>query len=77
MNKKLNILVLEDAPEDAKFIEQALSKSGLAFTVRRVASRPDFVKAVQDFRPNVILADYDLPRFNALEALEWMNREYC
>ncbi|PYI87975.1 MAG: hypothetical protein DME26_04490 [Verrucomicrobia bacterium] len=75
MNKKLNILVLEDVPEDAKFIERALSKSGLAFTVRRVASRPDFVKAVQDFRPNVILADYDLPRFNALEALEWMNEQ--
>ena len=75
MNKKLNILVLEDVPEDAKLIEQALSKSGLAFTVRRVTSRPDFVKAVQDFRPNVILADYDLPRFNALEALEWMNEQ--
>ncbi|MCK9209709.1 MAG: response regulator [Ignavibacteriaceae bacterium] len=69
MEKELKILMLEDVPEDAEIIEWELKHSGLSFTAKRVETESDFLDALSKFSPDLILADYLLPSFNALFAL--------
>ena len=69
MDEKLRILILEDVPSDAELIEFELRKAHIEFTSKCVGTRDDFVKALEDFNPDLILSDYRLPMFNGMEAL--------
>ena len=69
MSEKIRILILEDNPADAELEERALRRGELDFTSLRVETRLEFLGALRDFQPHVILADYTLPTFNGLEAL--------
>jgi PAS domain S-box-containing protein len=64
------VLILEDDPADAELIERELRRSRLQFKAQRVQDREHFVAALRTFQPSLILADYTLPRFDALKALE-------
>ena len=70
MEKELKILMLEDVEEDAGLLDRVLTKEKIKFTRLRVTSREDFIKALSDFEPNVILSDHALPQFNSIEALK-------
>ena len=70
MEKELKILMLEDVEEDAGLLDRVLTKEKVRFTRLRVTSREDFIKALRDFEPNVILSDHALPQFNSVEALK-------
>ncbi len=70
MGKELRILILEDVPTDAELIERELQKAGIAFSSRRVETREDFIKGLDEFVPDLILADQKLPAFDGLSALE-------
>ena len=76
MGKKLQILILEDVPADASLMERELRKAGVAFVTRCVETEEDFVKGIQEFNPDLILADYTLPSFDGLSALA-IAREQC
>jgi PAS domain S-box-containing protein len=65
----IKILILEDAEADAKLIERALRTGGVDFSSWRVDTREDFVRALDERLPDVILADFNLPGFDGLEAL--------
>ncbi len=69
MPDELKILILEDEPTDAELAIQALRKAGIAFSFRRVDTRDGFVAALDEYRPDIVLADYHLPAFAGLEAL--------
>lgn len=69
MDKDLKILMLEDLPEDMGLIEYFLRKEGLKFITRRVDSKPEFIEALREFNPDVILSDHALPQFNSIDAL--------
>ncbi|MCX7173026.1 MAG: PAS domain S-box protein [Proteobacteria bacterium] len=69
MPDKLRILMLEDEPADTEFAVEALRNAGMLFSSLRVDTRVRFITALEEFRPNVILADYRLPGFDGLEAL--------
>ena len=66
----LRILILEDRATDAELITRALSRAGLVFTSRRVDRRDDFVREVVAFAPDLVLADFTLPGFDAIAALD-------
>lgn len=70
MGKELRILILEDVPADAELMEHELKKAGIKFKSIRVDIRDDFIKGLEDFLPDIILADYKLPAFDGLSALE-------
>ena len=70
MGDPLRILLLEDDPVDAELAERALRKAGLVFTSHRAKDRAGFLAALTEFAPNLVLADYHLPQFDGLEALE-------
>jgi two-component system, cell cycle sensor histidine kinase and response regulator CckA len=65
----LRILILEDVPMDAELVEYELERASIPFLSRRVDSRDGFLHALDDFRPDLILSDYTLPRFDGMTAL--------
>jgi len=67
---KLEILILEDVDDDAKLVERALRSGGLEFSALRVETREDFLHALVEIRPDVILADCRLPYFDGRTALK-------
>ena len=70
MTEKLKVLILEDVPTDAELVERELRKAKLGFSSKRVETREDFIKALQDFASDIILSDYKLPQFDGMAALE-------
>jgi two-component sensor histidine kinase len=66
----LRILLLEDSALDAELVTEALASARLAIEIERVDSASGFTRAVQDERWDIILADYRLPAFDGLSALE-------
>ena len=69
MPDELKILMLEDEPVDAELAMRELRKAEIAFSSRRVDTREAFVAALEEFRPDIVLADYHLPTFDGLAAL--------
>jgi CheY-like chemotaxis protein len=57
----LRVLLLEDNPADAELNAYALRHAGLVIETRRVEHERDFVLALSEFRPDIILADFNLP----------------
>jgi len=72
--KGLRILMLEDNPADSELVESELQNAGILFSALRVETRSDFLKALKTFSPDVILADFSLPQFDALLALALRNK---
>ena len=70
MDHELRILMLEDAETDAEIIEEELREAGLVFSARRVESREDFIRGLEEFAPDIVLADYRLPAFDGLAAVK-------
>jgi PAS domain S-box-containing protein len=65
----LRVLILEDVPMDAELVEYELGRARIPFEARRVDTRERFLGELQAFRPDVILSDYTLPRFDGMSAL--------
>jgi PAS domain S-box-containing protein len=63
------ILHLEDGDDDAYFVEQALRGDSILGELRRVENAEAFRLALQEFQPDLILADYQLPDMDGMEAL--------
>ncbi|MFZ2419711.1 MAG: PAS domain S-box protein, partial [Anaerolineae bacterium] len=66
----LHILHLEDNPTDAELAQAMLEADGIECAVTRVETRADFLAAVEQGGFDLILADYSLPSFDGLAALE-------
>jgi two-component system sensor histidine kinase UhpB len=65
----LKILHLEDLPSDAELVDRVLRKAKFDFEKKVVVDRPEFIQALHEFQPDIILSDHSLPAFNSLEAL--------
>ena len=69
MDKNIRILILEDRASDADLVEFELMEAGLAFTPKRTVNEKEFLQALQEFSPDLILSDYDLPQYTGSLAL--------
>ena len=69
MDKVLRILILEDRASDADLIEFELAEARLAFTPRRTMNEKEFLTGLEEFSPDLILSDYDLPQYTGALAL--------
>src|ERR1041385_4603517 len=67
--QKLNLLLVEDTASDAELIEKELSKARIEFSSRRVNSEEAFQQAVSECPPDLILSEYALKEFTAVDAL--------
>src|SRR5882762_2822956 len=70
MNPKLQLLTVEDSEPDAEVVARSLRKAGLIVDIRRVQTEHDFMSALRERTPDLILSDFSLPQFDGLRALE-------
>ena len=72
----LCILHLEDSVPDHLLVKREFLKSGEPVALKRVETLSDFAQALDEVRFNVILADYRLPGFTALDAWRVMQDKH-
>lgn len=70
MEEKLKILLLEDVQYDAELVKYELRREGMKFISVRVETEIDFVRELENFKPDIILVDHSLPNFDGISALE-------
>src|ERR1700751_249871 len=69
MKLPLRVLYLEDDIRDAELVQDTLAADGITCTVRRVETETDFLAALDEGGFEIILAEYTLPGFDGLSAL--------
>ena len=69
-NPTYKILILEDNVNDVDLLERELIKSGLSFNFKVLQTRVEFEKELNNFSPDIILSDYNLPSFTGTEAFQ-------
>ncbi len=70
----LRILHLEDSEPDHQLAQRALAKAGLASMLDRTDTLADFEAALRATAYDLVLADYHLPGFTALNAWQTMQQ---
>ncbi|GAB4572663.1 MAG: hypothetical protein Kow0077_12670 [Anaerolineae bacterium] len=71
MSTPIRLLIVEDSEDDALLILRELRKGGFTPTThRRVDTERDLRAALEEAQWDIILADYSIPGFNGLAALE-------
>jgi PAS domain S-box-containing protein len=73
--ESLRVLVVEDRAEDAELSIRELRRAELDCDTQRVDTAPEFRRALANFRPDVVLADYTVPGFGGMAALEILQAE--
>ncbi len=66
----ISVLYLEDSSIDFELSLALLRRAGIEHKAKRVQTEADFTSAVQAECPDLILADYVLPSFDGVSALE-------
>ena len=70
----LRIVHLEDSPSDALLIEAMLEEEFHNFSVTRVDTREDYLRAIQEPGLRLVISDYSLPAYDGLSALAELRR---
>jgi len=69
VNDPLRILLVEDSVDDAELIDAALRRQLPDIACERVETREAYLEALRARRFDIVISDFHLPRFGALEAL--------
>lgn len=69
------ILILEDVPFDVELMEREIKKAGINYSSKTVELEEDFIDAIDNFKPDLILADHSLPHFDGVSALDIVNKK--
>jgi PAS domain S-box-containing protein len=67
-------MIVEDSEPDALLVERQLKKAGYAVSALRVESAAAFTEALASGNWDVIIADYTVPGFGAVPALEHLKQ---
>lgn len=65
----MNILIVEDVPTDAELCQREVRKVLGTCQFQVVETRHDYLAALREFVPDLILCDYSMPGFDGLSAL--------
>jgi PAS domain S-box-containing protein len=66
----IKILLVEDVELDAELTEHELKRAQIDYISKRVEEETDFRRELQEFKPDLILADHSLPHFDGVSALK-------
>lgn len=69
MDAPIKILILEDNPADADIVQFELEEGNINFTAKVIMTKKDFIRELEEFSPDLILSDYDLPNYTGALAL--------
>jgi signal transduction histidine kinase len=68
--RRLRVLIAEDSEDDALLLERALRAVGFAVTSQRVDTADAMRAALARETWDIVLSDYSMPQFTALDALD-------
>ena len=74
MSMPLRVLILEDSKTDAELVLHELRRAGYEPDWRRVESEPEYLDNLSPAL-DIILADYTMPQFSALRALQLLKSQ--
>jgi two-component system cell cycle sensor histidine kinase/response regulator CckA len=74
MSEPLRVLIVEDSKDDALLIARELRRGGYDLQMERVDTPQGFGAALAGQTWDVIIADYSMPRFSGLAALEMLRK---
>ena len=66
----LRILFVEDLETDYELAQWYLRKDDLSFDSICVDTKQEFINALDEFQPELIISDYSMPEFNGMQALQ-------
>jgi signal transduction histidine kinase len=72
---QLRVLHVEDNQLDAELVAQALRKGGFSVSMVVVQAEAEFERELRLQHPDVVIADYNLPQWKGMDALEVLRRE--
>ena len=70
MSETIRVLIVEDLPSDAELSEREIRKALGSCKFRRVETREEYLAALDEFCPELIVSDYRLPHFDGMSALK-------
>jgi signal transduction histidine kinase len=73
--EKLHFLMVEDNPVDVELVQRELRRAEFDFTSVAVQTPEDFICELRARCPTIVLADYNLPQWSGMEALDILRRE--
>lgn len=68
MTKTIRIVHLDDVGEDSRLIESTIRRSGLVYEWKWASNKEEYLDALRDFSPHIVLSDHSMPRFSSIEA---------
>src|ERR1700719_875656 len=75
MNGRLRILHLEDDPDFSYLVRSLLEKDGVSPEMVLVTTRAEFEAALKSEVFDIVLADYLLPSYTGLDALQFFRKQ--
>ena len=70
MEKIIRILIVEDIPADAALAQREISRVLNPVEFTRVDTEKEFIRALDEFNPDLIVSDYNMPSFDGMSALK-------
>ncbi len=70
METPYRVLIAEDVPADAELNEREIRQVLTPCIFKRVETEEDFLRALDEFKPDFIISDYQMPTFDGLTALK-------
>ena len=74
MTEPLRVLIVEDSEDDAELLIRELRRGDYSVDFERVQTEPEMRAALEKKGWDVVLADYRLPQFGAMAALELLKQ---
>jgi len=67
--KKIKVLFIEDNPDDVELELYELRKGGFDITHTVARNLEQFLKCLENFEFDIVIADYNLPNLTGVEAI--------
>jgi PAS domain S-box-containing protein len=68
--------MVEDEARDAELVQHTLKEGGFECAFQRVETESEFLEALEQFKPNLILSDHGLPSFDGFSALALAQKNF-
>lgn len=69
---KINLLIVEDSQEDCELILREFDKANFYYNYVKASKEDELIRALNEFAPDVIIADFSLSDFSPYELLNYV-----